>query len=52
MLYKKVRPLIVSDPRNMSKIEEWGLFFRPIDVKVPEYKTDYKILKSQLDLVE
>jgi hypothetical protein len=51
-LYKKVRPLMVSEPGNPSVVEEWGLFLRPKSVKVLEYKRDYDNLRERLSLLE
>lgn len=48
LLYRKVRPLLLCEPGNPSRVEEWGLFLRPREVNVPDYKRDYDALLQYL----
>lgn len=48
-IYKKVRPLLLCEPGNPSRVEEWGLFLRPREVNVPDYKQDYDFLLQYLE---
>ena len=47
-LYRKVRPLLLCEPGNPSRVEEWGLFLRPREVNVPDYRQDYGVLLQYL----
>ena len=51
-LYSKVRPLMVCEPRNPSKVEEWGLFLRPKEIRAITYKQDYTELLERLKSLE
>jgi hypothetical protein len=51
-LYKKVRPLMLCEPGNPPKVNEWGLFLRPRDVKAAIYKQDYATLIRHLESLE
>jgi hypothetical protein len=52
ILYKKVRPLILCEPGNPSRVNEWGLFLRPKDIKAKVYKQDYDALLKHLESLE
>jgi hypothetical protein len=51
-LYKKVRPLMLCESGNPSKVNEWGLFLRPKEVKAVSYKQDYDALLKHLESLE
>jgi hypothetical protein len=51
-LYKKVRPLMLHSPNDMTIVENWGLFYRPKVVGVLEYKRDYDTLRDRLKQLE
>jgi hypothetical protein len=52
ILYKKVRPLMLCELGNPSRVKEWGLFLRPKDVKATSYKQDYDALLKHLESLE
>jgi len=52
VLYKKVRPLMLCEPGNPSRVNEWGLFLRPKDIKVKMYRQDYDTLLKHLESLE
>ncbi len=51
-LYKKVRPLMLCEPGNPAKVNEWGLFLRPTKVRVAPYKQEYDALLQHLESLE
>lgn len=48
ILYKKVRPLLVSPSKDPTMVEGWGLFLSPKNIKVPEYQLAYQELRNRL----
>lgn len=51
-LYSKVRPLMLCEGGDLKKIEEWGLFLRPKEIKAESYKQDYDLLVERLKSLE
>lgn len=51
-LYSKVRPLMLCEPSNPAKVNEWGLFLRPREVKAASYKQEYDALLQYLESSE
>ena len=51
-LYGKVRPLMLCEDGDPGKIDEWGLFLRPKEIKVASYKRDYDSLLEHLRSLE
>jgi len=48
LLYRMVHPLLLASPSNPARIEEWGLFIRPQDVRAPYLVSEYRALREHL----
>ncbi len=51
-IYPTVRRLFLHPTGEPEKIENWGLFLRPKDVKVKSYADEYTQLRTHLTALE
>lgn len=51
-LYPGVRKLFLHYPDNAAVIEEWGLFFRPKEIRAKAYVDEYVKLREHLKNLE
>ncbi|MFB3917094.1 MAG: hypothetical protein ACE14M_10220 [Terriglobales bacterium] len=47
LLYSKLQPLLVTAPGN-PRVEEWGLFLRPQEVRAADIQAEYTQLRQHL----